>query len=77
MEREEPQVLFSARLHFEEGRLRVRKISVRYTVLQISQLKAIGHWPPMRITLYMCIMLTLVDTLIAFVLHGPCKVPFE
>jgi len=46
-------------------------------VLEISQLKAIGHWPPMRITLYMCIVLALVDTPIGFVLHSPCKVPFE
>jgi hypothetical protein len=32
----------------------VGKFSVKYTVLEMSQLKAIGHWPPMRITLYMC-----------------------
>jgi hypothetical protein len=30
----------------------VGKNSVKYTVLEISQLKAIGHWAPMRITLY-------------------------
>jgi hypothetical protein len=54
------------------------KFQFKYTVLEISQLKAI--WPKgshENNFVYMCIVLTLVYTLIGFVLHGPCKVPFE